>query len=171
MSVEAPAGDLGTDAAAVLLEADELPEVEEAEADLGPAAGLYGTALEAHRAGDHERAVSILREARILSPQNAIIESGLTAALEQLGADRLTGEHFEAAEAALAEVVGRGAERGPAWKALGYAQLRQNRPPDARASLERAVAAFPEAETIYERNIETLQKLGIEGWQALWRKP
>ncbi len=39
------------------------------------------------------------------------------------------------------------------------------------ASLERAVAAFPEAETIYERNIETLQKLGIEGWQALWRKP
>jgi hypothetical protein len=39
------------------------------------------------------------------------------------------------------------------------------------ASIERAVAAFPEAETIYERNIQTLQKLGIEGWQALWRKP
>lgn len=39
------------------------------------------------------------------------------------------------------------------------------------ASIERAVAAFPEAETIYERNIETLKKLGIEGWQALWRKP
>lgn len=39
------------------------------------------------------------------------------------------------------------------------------------ASIERAVAAFPEAETIYARNIETLQKLGIEGWQALWRKP
>jgi uncharacterized protein len=38
------------------------------------------------------------------------------------------------------------------------------------ASIERAVAAFPEAETIYERNIETLKKLGIEGWQALWRK-
>lgn len=37
------------------------------------------------------------------------------------------------------------------------------------ASIERAVAAFPEAETIYERNIETLQKLGIEGWRALWR--
>lgn len=36
------------------------------------------------------------------------------------------------------------------------------------ASIERAVAAFPEAETIYERNIETLQKLGIEGWRALW---
>jgi hypothetical protein len=39
------------------------------------------------------------------------------------------------------------------------------------ASIERAVSAFPEAETIYERNIETLQKLGREGWQALWRKP
>ena len=39
------------------------------------------------------------------------------------------------------------------------------------ASIERAVAAFPEAETIFERNIETLEKLGLEGWQALWRKP
>ena len=39
------------------------------------------------------------------------------------------------------------------------------------ASIERAVAAFPEAETIYVRNIETLKRLGIEGWQALWRKP
>jgi uncharacterized protein len=39
------------------------------------------------------------------------------------------------------------------------------------SSIARAVAVFPEAETIYERNIETLQKLGIEGWQALWRKP
>ncbi|PKO73895.1 MAG: DUF1415 domain-containing protein [Betaproteobacteria bacterium HGW-Betaproteobacteria-17] len=39
------------------------------------------------------------------------------------------------------------------------------------ASIERAVAAFPEAETIYARNIETLRKLGLEGWQALWRKP
>jgi hypothetical protein len=39
------------------------------------------------------------------------------------------------------------------------------------ASIARAVAAFPEAESIYERNIETLQGLGIDGWQALWRKP
>lgn len=39
------------------------------------------------------------------------------------------------------------------------------------ASIARAVAAFPEAETIYQRNIETLQKLGLAGWQALWRKP
>ncbi|MDP2265219.1 MAG: DUF1415 domain-containing protein [Thiobacillus sp.] len=38
------------------------------------------------------------------------------------------------------------------------------------ASIERAVAAFPEAETIFERNIETLEKLGPAGWQGLWRK-
>lgn len=39
------------------------------------------------------------------------------------------------------------------------------------ASIERAVAAFPDAATIYERNIETLRALGHAGWQALWRKP
>lgn len=39
------------------------------------------------------------------------------------------------------------------------------------ASIERAVAAFPEAETIFERNIETLEALGHAGWQALWGKP
>ena len=36
------------------------------------------------------------------------------------------------------------------------------------ASIDRAVEAFPEAETIYERNIETLEALGHGGWQALW---
>ena len=39
------------------------------------------------------------------------------------------------------------------------------------ASIERAVAAFPEAETIYQRNIETLKALGHAGWNALWDKP
>ncbi len=39
------------------------------------------------------------------------------------------------------------------------------------ASIERAVAAFPEAETIYERNIETLKALGHAGWVALWATP
>jgi hypothetical protein len=39
------------------------------------------------------------------------------------------------------------------------------------ASIERAVAAFPEAETIYERNIETLEALGHAGWDALWAPP
>ena len=34
-------------------------------------------------------------------------------------------------------------------------------------SVARAVAAFPEAETIYERNIATLQKLGRAGWSDL----
>ena len=36
------------------------------------------------------------------------------------------------------------------------------------ASIDRAVAAFPEAATIYERNIETLRQLGHEGWRQLW---
>jgi uncharacterized protein len=35
------------------------------------------------------------------------------------------------------------------------------------ASVDAAVAAFPEAETIYEKNIETLRALGHEGWRAL----
>lgn len=33
-------------------------------------------------------------------------------------------------------------------------------------SLDRAVRAFPEAATIYERNIETMERLGLEGWRA-----
>jgi len=37
-------------------------------------------------------------------------------------------------------------------------------------SIDRAVEAFPEAETIYEKNIETLENLGIEGWRKLMRE-
>lgn len=35
------------------------------------------------------------------------------------------------------------------------------------ASLDKAVEAFPDAEMIYERNMETLSKMGIAGWMAL----
>jgi uncharacterized protein len=35
------------------------------------------------------------------------------------------------------------------------------------ASIDRAVAAFPEAEAIYETNMQTLETLGAEGWSAL----
>jgi hypothetical protein len=35
------------------------------------------------------------------------------------------------------------------------------------ASLDRAVAAFPEAEAIFEKNMQTLQALGADGWAAL----
>ncbi|TSA23137.1 MAG: DUF1415 domain-containing protein [Betaproteobacteria bacterium] len=35
------------------------------------------------------------------------------------------------------------------------------------ASLARAVAAYPNPEAIYERNIETLERLGHAGWAAL----
>lgn len=33
-------------------------------------------------------------------------------------------------------------------------------------SIARAVAAFPEAEAIYERNAETMRRLGKDGWKA-----
>jgi hypothetical protein len=35
-------------------------------------------------------------------------------------------------------------------------------------SVARAVAAFPDAARIYERNIETLRQLGHAGWKKLW---
>jgi len=35
-------------------------------------------------------------------------------------------------------------------------------------SVDRAVAAFPDAAAIYERNVETLRRLGHEGWRRLW---
>ena len=35
-------------------------------------------------------------------------------------------------------------------------------------SVSRAVAAFPEADSIVDRNIETLDRLGIEGWEKLF---
>ena len=34
-------------------------------------------------------------------------------------------------------------------------------------SVDRAVAAFPEAEAIFERNMATLEKLGPQGWAAV----
>lgn len=36
------------------------------------------------------------------------------------------------------------------------------------SSVEKAVAAFPDAGKIYEKNIETLKTLGPEGWKKLW---
>lgn len=37
-------------------------------------------------------------------------------------------------------------------------------------SLDKAVAAFPDAADIYETNIATLRRLGHEGWRKLWTK-
>jgi hypothetical protein len=37
------------------------------------------------------------------------------------------------------------------------------------ASVERAVAAVPDPDEIYRRNIRTLRELGHAGWQRLWR--
>lgn len=38
------------------------------------------------------------------------------------------------------------------------------------SSVERAVAAFPDAADIYEKNIATLRRLGHAGWERLWVK-
>ncbi len=35
------------------------------------------------------------------------------------------------------------------------------------ASVERAVAAFPDASLIVEKNISTLRALGLDGWRRL----
>jgi hypothetical protein len=37
------------------------------------------------------------------------------------------------------------------------------------ASIDRAIAAVPDTDEIYRRNIRTLRTLGHEGWQRLWR--
>jgi len=37
-------------------------------------------------------------------------------------------------------------------------------------SIEKAVEAFPEASDIFEANIETLEKLGHDGWQQLMKR-
>jgi hypothetical protein len=36
------------------------------------------------------------------------------------------------------------------------------------ASVERAVTAIPDAAAIFERNIETLRRLGVDGWRQLF---
>jgi uncharacterized protein len=49
-----------------------------------------------------------------------------------------------------------------------------NRSPDPtlhllrEASIERAVAAFPDATSIFEANVVTMRRLGHEGWRKLW---
>jgi hypothetical protein len=37
-------------------------------------------------------------------------------------------------------------------------------------SVDKAVAAFPDAGRIYETNVETLRRLGHAGWRALWKR-
>lgn len=39
------------------------------------------------------------------------------------------------------------------------------------ASVERAVAAIPNTDAIFERNIETLRRLGPDGWRKMFPRP
>lgn len=36
------------------------------------------------------------------------------------------------------------------------------------SSVDQAVAAFPEADKIFDKNIETMRRLGHDGWDKLW---
>jgi len=38
-------------------------------------------------------------------------------------------------------------------------------------SIDRAVESFPDAAELYEKNIDTMQRLGLEGWKRLMSKP
>ena len=64
--------------------------------------------------------------------------------------------HYEFADAA-ADAITNYTNRAP-YPALHV--LRE-------ASVARAVRAFAEPETIYQRNLRTMEQLGIEGWQQL----
>ncbi len=37
-------------------------------------------------------------------------------------------------------------------------------------SIDRAVESFPDAAEIYEKNIDTMKRLGLEGWKKLMTK-
>ena len=39
------------------------------------------------------------------------------------------------------------------------------------ASVDQAVEAFPDAEELYEKNVETMRRLGLNGWKALGIEP
>jgi hypothetical protein len=39
------------------------------------------------------------------------------------------------------------------------------------ASVERAVGSLHDTGAIYRRNVDTLRRLGWDGWRALWREP
>jgi len=39
------------------------------------------------------------------------------------------------------------------------------------SSIEQAVHTFPDTDEIYQKNIETLQRLGLEGWRRLFVDP
>jgi uncharacterized protein len=90
------------------------------------------------------------------------------AALEDLGLDGVLQiasfhPHYQF-EGTAPDDVGNATNRSP------YPTLHLLR----EASVERAVAAFPEAEAIFENNLRTLAALGAEGWAALqarWQPP
>jgi hypothetical protein len=39
------------------------------------------------------------------------------------------------------------------------------------ASIERAIESFPDTDRIYQNNMETLRRLGLQGWKRLFELP
>jgi len=115
------------------------------------------------RSDPQERETTLLIHPNVLEDFDAFNDflTAAEAALEDLGLDGVLQvasfhPHYRFADAA-ADAVGNATNRAP------YPTLHLLR----ETSVERAVAAFPAAEAIYEANIATLEALGAEGWSRL----
>lgn len=97
-------------------------------------------AVERANAGDLDRTIDLLRDARRLAPDTDLYRTNLQAALIDAAFADLRGERFRGAIARFTEALAL-ADRGEIHRGLGYAYYRTNEPESARAELERAVAA------------------------------
>ncbi len=118
---------------------------------------------------------------RLINTAPADIETTLLIHPQTLTAFRLFNDFLAVADAAMIELAGAGvlqmASFHPQYQFAGTAiddvSNATNRSPYPtlhllrEASVSRALATFPNPETIYETNIQTLNALGSEGWTAL----
>lgn len=120
-------------------DAEEAATTPEAEgAPISPAEQRNREAVTASEAGDLERAIALLRDARGLEPDNELYRTNLQAVLINAGYDHLHAERFRDAIRRFTEALALG-DRGEIRRGLGYAYYRTNEPEQARANLERAV--------------------------------
>ena len=115
------------------------------------------------RSDPQERETTLLIHPNVLEDFDAFNDflDAADAALEDLGLDGVLQvasfhPHYRFADAA-ADAIGNATNRAP------YPTLHLLR----EASVERAVAAFPAAEAIFEANVATLEALGADGWVRL----
>ncbi|HWI10392.1 MAG TPA: DUF1415 domain-containing protein [Burkholderiaceae bacterium] len=115
------------------------------------------------QADPQQRETTLLIHPNVLEDFDAFNDflDAADAALEELGLEgvlQVASFHprYRFADAT-ADAIGNATNRAP------YPTLHLLR----EASVERAVAAFPAAETIFEANVATLEALGAAGWAAL----